>query len=359
MGSKKLLKIIATTMVLAVFLFTILSGCGSSATPSDDTTKAGVSTTSGNSSEFKVAWYASAPHPYFEDVKKGVEGFEKDFGITVEKQIGPDWKQDSETQNVEALAAKGIKYFSIYPSDGSAANGLYEEMEASGVSFVNFGSSTVEPTKAKFYVGTDVKAAAAAATEELIKAMGDKGNIINVLEVLEDANTKLRKEGVEEAVKKHPNVKIIQEISGMKSVEEAVQKIDDSISANIDKVDGIIATGDTTTIGICNVLQAYKQKGGNRAIHSIGIDTDPVTIKAIKEGYLEATISQNPYAHGYISLLLLKYMSEGWTPKAGMYRVDTGTSVVTKDNTETYNDDLMKINDEIKASLETKYLEKK
>ena len=42
--------------------------------------------------------------------------------------------------------------------------------------------------------------------------MGNKGNIINVLEVLADANTILRKQGVEEAVAAHPGVRIIQEV---------------------------------------------------------------------------------------------------------------------------------------------------
>ena len=70
------------------------------------------------------------PHPYFEHVKKGVEAFEKDIGITVEKQIGPDWKQDSQNQRMEALAAKGFNAFSVYPADASGANGLYEELTA-------------------------------------------------------------------------------------------------------------------------------------------------------------------------------------------------------------------------------------
>ena len=136
--------------------------------------------------DFKVVWYAPAPHPYFEDVRKGIEAFEKDFGVTVEKQIGPDWKQDSQNQNMEALAAKGFTSFTVYPADAAGANGLYEELTKKGIKIVNFGSSTAQPTTASFAVATDVKAAAMAATEKIIAAMGDKGNIINVLEVLED-----------------------------------------------------------------------------------------------------------------------------------------------------------------------------
>ncbi len=341
---------------------TLLAGCGTSK-PVDNaatsTTKPVTTEAAAKKTDYKLGWYASAPHPYFEEVKKGVEAFEKDFGITVEKHIGPDWKQPSETDNVQALAAKGIKYFSIYPSDGSGANGLFEELTRRGVKFVNFGASTVQPTTASFFVGTDAKAAAMVATEKLITLMGGKGNIINVLEVMEDSNTILRKQGVEEVVKKYPEVKIIQEISGMKSTEEAVQKVDSAIAANIDKVDGIIATGFTPTVAIAQVMADYKSKGNKRAIHSIGIDTDPIVVKAIKEGAMDATIAQNSFGAGYLSMLLLKEMADGWAPKQGAYAVDGGIVVVTKDNVDTFQNDITKVTNELKANLETKYLEKK
>lgn len=330
---------------LAVMLTAVLAltGCGNGG---------------GDSKEMKIAWYASAPHPYFEEVKKGVEAFEKDTGIKVEQQIGPDWNQASETNNVEALAAKGYKYFSIYPSDASGANGLYEEITQRGAKVVNFGASSAQPTSASFYVGTDVKAAAMEAAEKLIQLMGEKGNIINVLEVLEDANTALRKQGVEEVVKKYPNVKVIQEISGMKSVEEAVEKIDNALAANIDSVDGIIATGATPSTAIAQVMSNYKSKGLSREIHSIGIDTDPVVIKAIEDGVMDATLAQNPYGHGYLSLLLLKYQAEGWKPKDGVYAINSGSVIVTKDNLSTYQNEITKVTEEIKGKMETEYLQK-
>ena len=309
--------------------------------------------------DFKVVWYAPAPHPYFEDVRKGVDAFEKDFGVTVQKQIGPDWKQDSENQGMEALAAKGFTSFSVYPADAAGANGLYDELTKKGIKIVNFGSSTAKPTTASFAVATDVKAAAAAAAEKLIAAMGDKGNIINVLEVLEDPNTVLRKQGIEETVAKHPNVKIIQEVSGMKTQEEATQKVNDALAANADKVDGMIATGDISSIAVAQVLTEYKSKGGTRAIHAIGIDTDKVVLQAIKDGVIDGTIVQNPYGHAYLSLLILLAMQNGYTPKADAYFVDTGFAYATKDNLDNYYQDTIKVTQQIAGQLLTKYLEKK
>jgi ribose transport system substrate-binding protein len=353
MKHTNLFKTLISVMVIAAFMVTMLAGCGQSGTQAPAETKETPKEAA------KIAWYVPAPHPFFEEVKKGVEAFEKETGITVEKQVGPDWKQPSENENVEALAAKGFKYFTMYPSDGSGANGLYEELTKKGISVINFGASTLQPTTASFCVATDVKAAAMIACERLIKSMGEKGNIINVLEVLEDSNTVLRKEGIEEVVKKYPNVKIVQEISGMKSQEEAMEKVENAITANINNVDGIIATGFTTSVAIAQVLTNYKAKGGDRTIHSIGIDTDPVVMQAIEEGVLEATISQNPVGQGYLSCLIFKMMSEGYTKKEGTYMVDSGIAVVTKDNFDTYQNDIQKVTDQIKGELASKYLEKK
>ncbi|HHY57498.1 MAG TPA: substrate-binding domain-containing protein [Chloroflexi bacterium] len=309
-------------------------------------------------SNFKPVWYAPAPHPYFEEVRKGIEAFESETGITVEKQIGPDWNQDSQNQRMEALAAQGFNAFSVYPADAVGTNGLYEQLTPNGIHIVNFGTSTAQPTTASFAVATDVKAAAMRAAEELIAAMGGKGNIINVLEVLEDPNTALRKQGIEEVVAKYPDVTIIQEVAGIKSVEEAVQKVGDALSANIDKVDGIIATGYTPSVAIAQVLSEYKEKGGERTIHAVGIDTDEVVMQAIKDGVMDGTIVQNPYGHGYLSMLLLQYLSEGYKPKADAYFVDAGFAFATQENLETYNEDILAVTEQIKSELMDKYLEK-
>ena len=355
MQSRKFFKTLLSVLMVLSFLGVVLTGCGQANTPNQTPT----GTQAPAASTAKIVWYVPAPHPFFEQQKIGVEQFKTETNIQVQEQVGPDWNQSSETSNVEALAAKGNKYFAIYPSDASGANSLYSELTKQGCAFINIGASSLQPTTASFCIATDVKKAAMDATENLIKLMGQKGNIINVLEVLNDPNTILRKQGIEEVVKKYPNVKIIQEISGMTSQQEAITKVGNALTANINKVDGIIATGMTTSVAVAQVLTDYKAKGGSRTIHSIGIDTDPVVVKAIKDGVMDATISQNPIGQGYLSCMIFKLMSEGYTKIPGTYMIDSGTTLVTKANLDTYSTDIQKVTDQIKADLTTKYLEKK
>jgi ribose transport system substrate-binding protein len=307
----------------------------------------------------KLAWYAPAPHPYFEEVKQGVEKFVSEQGVEVIMQIGTDWTQASENEKVEALVAQGVNALSIYPCDAAGANGLYEEITARGVNVINFGTDTARPNTASFSVGTDVRQAAYDAAEAVIKMMGEKGNIINVLEVLEDPNTALRKVGVEEAVAKYPDVAIIQEIAGIKTQEEAVNKIESALSANVGKVNGIVCTGFVTSVGAAQTLSDYYEKQGTgHKIYAIGIDTDPGVIGAIEEGILDATVAQNPIGHGYIPCMLLKYLNEGYKVKEGQYYVNAGNVIVTKDNLSTYAADIDKVTQEILANLESVYLTK-
>lgn len=358
-------------IVLCMALAMGLTACGGQKEQSADSTKAEgageekqeegtAEAQETDGSDLKMAWYAPAPHPYFDEVQKGVEKFAQEEGVDVTIQIGPDWTQASENEKVEALVAQGINALSIYPCDASGANGLYEEIsEKAGVDVINFGSDTASPSAASFAVATDVKQAAYDAAEAVIKMMGEKGNILNVLEVLEDPNTALRKEGVEEAVAKYPDVKIIQEIAGIKTQEEAVSKIESALSANVGKIDGIVCTGLVTSVGMTQTLGDYYEKQGmDKHIYAIGIDTDEGVMNGIKDGTIDATIAQNPIGHGYISCALLKYMSEGYEIKDGAYFINAGNVVVTKDSMDSYEQELEKVTDEILGKLTTDYLTK-
>ncbi|MEP0521880.1 MAG: sugar ABC transporter substrate-binding protein [Hyphomicrobiales bacterium] len=311
---------------------------------------------SASAEEPKFAWYASTVHPYFDEVQKGVDAFAKDTGVEVTKRLGQDWTQDNQNENVAAMAAQGFNYFSIFPSDVSGAKGLYEELAERGVTIVDFGQATQEPTPAAFYVGTQLKQAAMQATEALVKSMGGKGNIINILEVPGE-NTRLRREGVEEVVAKYPDVNIIQTVGDLSTIEDSVEKVQNAIAANLGKIDGMIATGYTPTVAVAELLTEYHEQGGDR-IHFFGIDTDAVVLDAIRAGHIDGTLAQNPYGHGYISMALLKMMSEGFKPVEGQHAIDAGVLTVTKDNIDNFQGEISDLTKGIINSLEGEYLTK-
>lgn len=303
-----------------------------------------------------IVWYGMAPHPYKTEVQAGAEASAADNNVRILCMLGQEWTQDNENKNIESLSTKPHKAFSIYPGDPAGANALYKTLRDKGQLVVAYGAEPNLPTPASFTVATAIKEAAMIACEELIKMMGEKGKILNVLETVTDLNTKKRDDGINEVVAKYPNVQIAQTITDMTQVSEATKKIHSALAARGGEIDGMIATGYNPTIAASRVLTEWHKDQSHKRIRFIGIDTGEDTLKAIEEGHIDATVAQNPFGHGYISCTILKLMLDGWTPKKDYQFINAGIVIVKKENLDTYAAEVKKTTDRIVGELKTKYL---
>lgn len=303
-----------------------------------------------------VVWYGMMPHPYITEVELGAKAAAADTGVPMLAVVGQEWSQDNENANVKALSTKGHKAFSIFPGDPAGANGLYAELVRNGQSVVAYGAEPNIPTPASFTVATDIRQAATDAAEELVKMLGEKGNILNVLETVTDVNTKIRDDAIIAVAAKYPGVKIIQTISDMSQVSVAKEKIQSALAARGGEIDGIITTGYNPTIAAAAVLTEWHANPGHKRIRYIGIDTGSTVLEAIRNGAIDATVSQNPFGHGYISCTLLAKMTQGWKPRQPYTFINAGHVVITKANIDTYGAQIRAMTDAIIADLETKYL---
>ena len=308
----------------------------------------------------KYAWYAPAPHPYFEEMKKGVVGFAKEFGVDVNMVVGSSWTQGPEDQDIRALVADGYNLLSVFPCDPSGANGLYAEIVERGVFVNNFGATTTWPTPAGFYSGTDIPACAAQAAEALAKLVNFKGNVILAVGALGDLNAQKCSIAARNVFAKYKGIKILQEVSDMSSVEVAQEKMESAISSNIKVLDGILMTDYTPTDAAATVLAEYYEKNPKaKHIFVIGRDDTEKVLNAIRSGIIDGTSAQNAYGMGYLPMLLLKYQSEGWVRKNDKaYNVFSGHMIVTKKNVNTYQAELVALVKDIKSKMEKDYLKK-
>ena len=240
-----------------------------------------------------ILWYGMMPHPYMAQVQKGAEAAAKDYNIKIDTTVGQEWTQANETQNIEQQSTRGYKAISLFPGDPTGVNGLASSLTKQHIYVVSYGGQPHVPTSIPFTVGTDIKGAAMRATEDLIKILGDKGNILNILETVTDVNTKLWDDGIKEVVAKHPNVHIIQTISDMTQQSVARTKIESAIAARGNEIDGIITTGYNPTVAASGLLTERHKNPSLKQFHFIGIDTDPITIQAIRDGAIDGTIAQN------------------------------------------------------------------
>lgn len=309
--------------------------------------------------EYKILIYWPAPDTYFEDnIQPGYQAVEEMYGITVDYVIGTEWTQDVENQMVEAKIAEGYDLFMVYGADTSGANALYTEMIDAGCTVVNYGGVMNDPQVAPVTVCGDVYDYSYAATKHMIEQMGGEGQIINVLENLGDVNTLERQKGVEAAVAEFENVTICQTIGDINTQDEGYEKVSDALAAN-PTATGIIATGGTASRGLANALADY-YASNSAANHLYAVATDPSdeVIAGINNGNIDLGIAQNGFGQGYIGMLCLLHLAEGWTVNEHGVHIVTGYVFITKDNVETFGEDIEALSVNIAAELETKYLSK-
>jgi ribose transport system substrate-binding protein len=303
-----------------------------------------------------IVLYLAQPHPYCEAVAVGARAFAKESDTGVRVAVGQESTQANVNANVESLFTLGYKAFSIYPLDPAGTRGLFERLQRGGCFVVAYGAQPEKGTRTPFAVATDTRAAATLAAEKLVELMGRRGKILNVLEGMTDANTPIRKAAIEAVVAKYPDVQIIQTIGDVATEQKALEKMEGALVARGDEVDGVICTGYTTTVAGAMLLSERHKDASRKRLRFVGIDTDDRVIAAIRDGWIDATVAQNPYGHGYITCALLKLLLDGWKPARDYQFIDSGAVVVPRDNLATYEQDIRNVTARIVRELKQKYV---
>ncbi|PKP61576.1 sugar ABC transporter substrate-binding protein [Candidatus Atribacteria bacterium HGW-Atribacteria-1] len=271
-------------------------------------------------------------HPYFEPWGQVVKDYMDNTSIKCEYRATQHFDQEEANVIIEGMLALGYNAFAMWPGHPVSVNVTITELVNQGIPVVLIAGPAELPTDASLCIATDVKGSAMKATENLIKAIGEKGNIVNLIGALSDPNTILRKKGVEEVVARYPDVSIIAELADIDAFEVAAMKIDSLLAARAKEIDGMVATCYVPTVVSSEALTEI----GDKRIKFIGIDDDPKVIQAIKDGYITGTMTQSPYGQAYIGLAALRLLKSGYTVKEGVYFIDSGSFLVTADNVDRY-----------------------
>lgn len=313
--------------------------------------------------DVRVALVPGGPHPFFAPWEQSAADAKKDFNLAAaDYKVPQEWKLDLQNKLIESLAAQGYNAFGVFPGDATGTNATLGELANFGVPSVAIGGCTQSPSPAKFCLATDVYRSAYLGTKALIKEMGGKGNILHTGSRLVDPNTQLRIAAIDKAAEEAgPDVKIYQHLTDTDSQETGDQRINGLLAAKGAEVDGIISTGYVSSVVAARSLRNI----GDKRIKMIGIDDDPVVLDAIKDGFLQGTMAQNPYGQGYIAAFVLKRFLQGCDIKEGAEFqetpqnktfIDSGTLLIHAGNIDTYKDELKKIASDIIGSFEEKYL---
>jgi ribose transport system substrate-binding protein len=273
-------------------------------------------------------------HPFFFPMKTAVKDFSAATGTHAIYQATKDFDMGEENTIIDGLTPQGYNGFALWPGHPYSVNTTITELKKKGIPVILVGGQAKLPTDAKLCLATDVAASAAEGARQVIKAMGDKGNFVDILGMLSDPNTLLRKAAIEKVISEHPNVKLITTISDTDSFEAATAKIPPYFAAHWKEIDGAMTTAYVAAV----VTSQYLTERKNERIKFVGIDEDQKVLDAIKDGYVLGTMTQAPYMQAYLALEGLHLLRQGYTVKPGKYFIDSGYFMLDKSNLATWQD---------------------
>jgi simple sugar transport system substrate-binding protein len=268
------------------------------------------------------------------NVYNGAKQAEADLGPKVQ-YIFSDWDPQKMIQQFRESAATKPDGIAVMGHPGDEAfDPLIDDAVSKGI-IVTSQNTTLPNVETKYaakgfgYVGQDLYGAGFALGTEAIKRFGLKpGDRAMVWGLLSQPTRGLRTKGVKEALEKAGLTVDYIEIDAATNKDPAAgtPTITGYVSSHPDVKLVVTDHGGLTATAETYMKAAGKQPG---EVHVAGFDLSPATVTAIKGGWTELVIDQQPWLQGYLPILqICLTKTYGFS---GLH-VDTGGGFADKNN---------------------------
>ncbi len=272
-------------------------------------------------------------HPYYEPCFDGFKAAAEKHGITAEYQAPQDFEPALQVKVIEDLIARGVDGIAISALDDKSLIPVVKRALNEGIMVITF-DAPAPSTDELCYIGTNNKNAGKTAGEALSKLMGNKGQLAFLQATLTSPNLNLRREGFAEALKEiGSEVEIV-------TVEDNEGKFDVSVNkaeALLETYPDLKAMFGVSAFGAPASAKVVKEAGKAGEILVAGFDDLKDTLVGIRDGSVQFCLVQRTFIMGWRSVEVLLDAANG---KDVPREIDTGIIIVTKDNVDTYMDDM-------------------
>jgi ribose transport system substrate-binding protein len=220
---------------------------------------------------------------------------------------------------LDDLLTKGVAGVSISAIDPANSTEILNRVAEQAVLFTT--DSDAPQSKRVLYIGTDNRAAGEQAGELIKKALPDGGQIMMFVGTMGADNARERVDGIRKALD-GSKVEIIDIRTDEVDFARAKRNVEDTLTKYPD-IDGLVGLYSYNTPQIVEAVRAAGKEG---QVKVIGFDEDPVTLRGIADGVIEATVVQQPFEFGYQSMKLLARYIEGdksFVPANGLMIIPT------------------------------------
>jgi len=234
--------------------------------------------------------------------------------------------RSEQIKTVQNLKIKRVDAIAIAPIDSVDLVKSVSNAKKAGIKTIIWDSGLDDKSAYEAFVATDNYQGGVECAKAMNEVLGGEGNIALVRYVEGSSSTEQREQGFLDEIKKYSGIKVISDTQRggdeVKSQEVGAR----ILQKDGPQLQGIFCSNQTTTEGM---LMALDKSPLKEQIKIVGFDFNEFIGDSLRNGLLAATASQDPFNMGYLSVITSIQLLEGKPVKK---MVDTGVSIVTKDN---------------------------
>lgn len=258
-------------------------------------------------------------------------------GYTTEMHIVSEATAAEQRRIIDDLLTRGVAGITVSVIDPANSRDLLNRAASQAVLFTS--DSDAADTDRMLYVGTDNVAAGEQAGELIKQALPDGGKIMLFVGTMGAANAQERVQGIKNVLE-GGNIEIIDIRTDEVDFARAKRNVEDTLTTYPD-IDGLVGLWSYNTP---QIVEAVKAAGKDGQVKIIGFDEDPVTLRGIADGVVDATVVQQPYEFGYQSMMLMAKVLDGDTsviPEDGLMIIPT--KVIDSSNVDEFRQEMQKL----------------
>jgi simple sugar transport system substrate-binding protein/ribose transport system substrate-binding protein len=260
-------------------------------------------------------------------MRQGVEQAAADFGVDVQ-MVGPTGADaDAQIAELETLVESGVDGLAISSVSTGALAPVINRFIEEGIPVVTYNTDNPDSNRLAF-AGQDLVTSGYESAKVLAELLGGEGDvIITTLDAAAQWSID-RETGARNGFAEYPGINILQTVNTGTEPQEIYANIENAMLAN-PSVSGILS------LECCSVSPAgeyVKRNDLGDSVKVVGFDEVPTTLALIREGIIQASLSQAPQRQTYESVRLLLDAINGLP----IEDVDTGIAVINIDNVDDF-----------------------
>jgi ribose transport system substrate-binding protein len=285
-----------------------------------------------------LALVTNASADFWTIARRGTEKAQEELpNYNVEFYVVAEATAAEQRRILDDLLTKGVAGVSISSIDPANSTDILNRVAEQAVLFTT--DSDAPQSKRIAYIGTDNRQAGVQAGELIKKALPNGGKIMMFVGTMGAANAIERVDGIKQALQ-GSNVEIIDIRTDEVDFARAKRNVEDTLTKYPD-ISGLVGLYSYNTP---QIVEAVRAAGKTGAVKVIGFDEDPVTLRGIADGIVDATVVQQPFEFGYQSMIGLAKVIEGdksFIPENGLMIVPT--KVIDASNVESFQQEMREL----------------